>query len=148
MLYFILHFTTHNWGKLVKEVKAVIWKQKVKHKSWKSDAYWITFQSLSSLLPYTTQKNLSSTGSTHRRLCNYTSIINQDHASTDLFTGQHNGSIFSIEFSSFQMILDCVELTKFNQHRIQEKQISFFFQSSLLWKTVMSKIIQYATREA
>lgn len=107
---FIL-FTVSHSNPSLKEVRAETtlagtWRQKLTQRPWRRAAYCLASLCLISMLSYSTQPR---DATTHSELVTPTSIINQEHCSPGLPTGQSDGSIFSAAIPSSQMSLPCLK---------------------------------------
>lgn len=91
----------HHWGKPGKELKPGAWKQELKQRPWKNDAYWFASFGSPDYLPYSTQ--LPWDGATHSGLAPPTSISDRENTPIDKAKGQYDGSNSSVEVFSCQM---------------------------------------------
>lgn len=88
----------------MQELKAGIWRLKLKLKSWKNIGYWLIVYGLLSLLFATAQDHLPRGSTAHSGLGPATSTINEETVPTMLLTGQSYTGICLIEAVSSQMI--------------------------------------------
>ena len=98
----------------------ITWRQELKRRPWRNDAYWLASHDLLSLLSYTIQDHLSRNGPTHSGLGPPTSTINQKKKNA-LETCLTEALFFSIMIPSSSI---CLGLCQSDKTQWSQSQIN------------------------